>query len=143
MWPGVPRILPRYPVRAHAVARFHERVRPDLERYQETLDEMVRLMADAPLTLEPPSWYAPAVSPSDPFKRGFLHAADGVVFTLADYRGKGVRVSTVLTRDGLEIPEALSPVPRWVVAIHLGRIQRIASEARRRERRSERTTNSQ
>lgn len=138
-WPGPVHeyVAMRYPVKAHALARFWERVRPDIEKYAVTRVEMARMMEDAPLSMVPQEWYDEKNPPGDeaPFKRGYLHVADGVMFALADYRGNGVMVSTVLTRDGLETPEAV-PMPKWVASIHDGTAKRIVANQRRRERRA-------
>lgn len=131
--PGVP--APRFLIRRHAVARFAERMRPDIERYGDALHEMFRLMEDAEHSEEPQHWYREA--PYDgfvTFRRGYLHVADGAMFSLSDYGdGKGVQVSTVLTGPEFVMPDALDPAPGWVAEIHEIRKRQYARRAQYRE----------
>lgn len=115
--PGVP--LARYPVRRHAVARFAERMRPDLARYNDALFAMFRLMVDAELSDEPQGWYHEVpYAGFESFRRGYLHVTDGAMFSLSDYGSKGVQVATVLTSQHYVTPEPLDPPAPWVQFIH-------------------------
>lgn len=97
--PGLPPT--RFRVRGHALARFRERVRPDLT-FAGAWEEMVRLMVEAPLSAEPPSW---CESQPQAHNRGYLLVAPGVCFVLSNYqrpntevpRGGATQVATVLT----------------------------------------------
>lgn len=120
-------IHPRYRIQRHAIARFHERVRPDLAGYTATVQEMIRMMADAELTDEPPAWYGVRQGQHG---RGYLLVAPGVIFCLADYRGRGVRVSTVLVEEGYPTPPAVD-APRWITAIAEERVRRISANRMR------------
>lgn len=115
--PGVPK--ERYRIRRHAIARFHERMRPDIAFYNEALWEMIRLMETAEWTLEPPPWFNSAAKYEghDSFQRGWLHVAPGAAFTLSAY-GDRVMVSTVMTGPEYELPEPVEPQPPWVESIH-------------------------
>jgi hypothetical protein len=88
---------PRYWIREHAIARYRERVRPELTRSR-ARDEMIRLMVDATLVSEPPAWI------QEPRRKrvaaGYLVVRHDLVFCLRYYpTGRGpvyTKVSTVL-----------------------------------------------
>lgn len=129
--PGFPEI--RYRVRDHALVRFWERVRPDLVRRSEVLEEMLRLAIDAPETTDPPDWL-PYRKNAPWYSCGYLHVTDGIAFTLNSYRHRGIEITTVLTRDRAELPTD-HPRPRWVETIEAGRIAHIERNAKRRAER--------
>lgn len=131
--PGVP--VARFPVRRHAVARFHERMRPDLARYNDALHAMFALMEDAELSATPQYWYREVPYDGyESFRRGYLHVADGAMFSLSDYGEKGTQVATVLTGPGFLMPDPLVPAPEWVEGIHAAQMRRYARRGQYREK---------
>lgn len=131
--PGVP--LPRFPVRRHAVARFGERMRPDILIYREALHVMLVMMEDAEHSDAPQDWYQEASYDGwRSFKRGYLHVADGAMFSLSTYGGKGIQVATVLTSpDYVPAPAPPDPAP-YIALIHETQARRYQRSEEYRER---------
>lgn len=124
--PGLPR--ERFHIKGHALVRYQQRVRPDLERRCEVLHEMIRVMELAPLVHHRPAWYGPVKEGGTGvafFGRGYLMISEDVVFCLADYGGRGVMVSTVITSDVFVPPPAIE-TPRWVEVAHAAYLTRVA-----------------
>lgn len=118
--------------------RYQQRVRPDLQQRTEVVDLMVAMMRNVPVTDDPPSWYErSATSTIGAHARGYIAISELVILALADYRGRGTMVSTVLTSPELCLPPGEHPIPRWVAATEEQRIQRIVANARRRVRRGQ------
>lgn len=134
--PGWPK--ERFPIKRHAIARFHDRVRPDLSSYRECVYEMLVMMETAPWSDDPPSWYpARRYEGTLPFRRGYLTPVEGVLFALSAYGVKGVQVATVMVSDDFVPPEA-GPRPQWVEDIYAADRRRDVENAAKRARRAER-----
>lgn len=129
----------RFPIKRHAVARYHERVRPDIGAYVECLRLLLVAMEVAEWSQEPPGWYAPmAYAGHKPFQRGYLMLHPGVIAPLSSYGSSGVRVSTVLTVPGLVVLERRGDAPAWVEKIHDESRRRDVANTAKRERRAAR-----
>lgn len=142
---------PRFMIRRHAVARFHERVRPDLRGYLACLFEMIRLMEHAPFQTEPPDWYKVGTYEGYySFQRGYLMVSPDIAFPLSAYGGEWssrrvpveqrkpetTMVGTVLTRVPLVPASGPEDWPAWVAQINRGvELRRAQSEAYRQAKR--------
>lgn len=121
-----------YQIRDHAILRFWERWRPDLDRREDVVAEMQRLAADAKVTKVGPSWHH---APQDPrrFLRGYLRISPSIVFCLAYYVGEGVQISTVLVRPD-KVRRQAGVSPEWVVEMRRERVDQVVHATIRRAR---------
>jgi len=84
----------------HAIARFHERVRPALE-LEAAACQLVELARAADVTIDPPAWLAASDLPAD----AYLAMGDIVLPLRADCRRPGVLVATTTRVRGSISPQ--------------------------------------